>query len=223
MITEIVNNYSEYIHQQGWNQEYAAKAIGCSRQHMNRILNKVVVPSAALCAKMETVMGKPQNSNLDACTKAYPLGNMWIQFYDAPGTFPFTENYKEIMEVDEYPPFQDTFDLWGCNTILIIYSKSKHSFSYLEAFFYSIAGYYTKDGYIFEPYFDTQDEYCHKNEITRELNFLPNPYENCPPTIEDMHNLIRKCLINFNKQHGTDYIPCFTEQECLSVKLEEHK
>ena len=202
------------MQKQGWNQHEAAEAIGCSRQHLNRIINKVCVPSTKLCAKMETAMGQPKDTNLKACKEAYPIGNLWLQFYDKPGTFPFYTNWIPITDVSENPPFIDNLNSisGGCSTF-ILYSKT-HGYSFLEATFFTIAGYYTKDGYIFNPYFDTEDAYEPKETIERRLNFLSNPYENCAPTITDAHNLIKKAIEVFNKQNNTDYIPCFSAVEC---------
>ena len=42
MIQEIINNYKRFINARGWTHADAAKAVGCCRAHMTRILNKSV-------------------------------------------------------------------------------------------------------------------------------------------------------------------------------------
>lgn len=56
MIKEIIENFRIFIKQQGWTQEYAAGQIGCSQEHLSRILNYKKTPSVALLMRIETVI-----------------------------------------------------------------------------------------------------------------------------------------------------------------------
>jgi len=56
MIKEIIENFRIFIKQQGWTQEYAAGQIGCSQEHLSRILNYKKTPSVALLMRIENVI-----------------------------------------------------------------------------------------------------------------------------------------------------------------------
>lgn len=200
------------MQKQGWNQREAAEAIGCSRQHLNRIINKVCVPSAALCAKMETIMEQPKDTNLEACKEAYPIGNAFIQFYDNPEFWSSVEDYTEyVWEEGAFHYEPDDTSAW---LSYVLYSPANKNFHYGEAIFWKILGYFTSDGHIFVPVIDDGVAF---NNIHAEHVYLPNPYTNRPFTLNSSKDFVRENIIAYNNIHGTDYIPLFSEEECKKL------
>ena len=52
----IVNAFENYIKEQGWTQAQAAEKIGCSREHLSRILRGKKNPSTKLLEAMESTI-----------------------------------------------------------------------------------------------------------------------------------------------------------------------
>ena len=56
MIQEIIDKFKSFIFNKQMTQEMAAARIGCSQEHLSRILNNKKTPSVKLLMKMEEVM-----------------------------------------------------------------------------------------------------------------------------------------------------------------------
>lgn len=56
MIQEIIDKFSLFIARKLWTQETAAAKIGCTQEHLSRVLRGKKTPSVKLLMKMEEVM-----------------------------------------------------------------------------------------------------------------------------------------------------------------------
>lgn len=52
----IINEFENYMKQQGWTQTEAANKLGCSREHLSRILRGQKNPSTKLLETMEAII-----------------------------------------------------------------------------------------------------------------------------------------------------------------------
>ena len=58
MTRDIIDRYARYIYKHNLTQTDAAEKIGCSQEHLSRILKGTKNPSVKLLDKMEQVMEK---------------------------------------------------------------------------------------------------------------------------------------------------------------------
>ena len=61
VIKKIIENFRIFMLNKGLTQEEAAAIIGCSQEHLSRILNGRKTPSVKLLMKMEEVMENERN------------------------------------------------------------------------------------------------------------------------------------------------------------------
>ena len=52
----IINEFENYMKAQGWTQAQAAEKIGCSREHLSRVLRGQKNPSTRLLEAMEAII-----------------------------------------------------------------------------------------------------------------------------------------------------------------------
>lgn len=52
----IINEFENYMKQQGWTQTEAANKLGCSREHLSRVLRGQKNPSTKLLETMEAII-----------------------------------------------------------------------------------------------------------------------------------------------------------------------
>lgn len=227
MIKEISKNYKKFALSKGWTQQEAANQLGCSVQHVNRIFNDKCVPSAKLAAKMEEVMGKPQKSGLEDCIELYPLGSKFIQFIDGiEHTYSedsldkyCNKNYKEVIEELERQGYY--IGLLNNGNYNILFYIPNYGFTLQEFCLLKITGYYTLDGYIFEPYAEiNREEIFTRRDIEYQCNLLDNPYTVVQGDLSNLKEIIHQIFNNYNKIHNTNYIPCFCEEDYIKVLKE---
>lgn len=56
MIEEILEKFRHFIEAKGWTKQKAANELGCSREHISRILSGQRYPSTTLLVKIEKLM-----------------------------------------------------------------------------------------------------------------------------------------------------------------------
>ena len=61
MIEQILNNFKNFLEAKGWTKQKAANELGCSREHISRIINGQRNPSTTLLIKIEKLMESERN------------------------------------------------------------------------------------------------------------------------------------------------------------------
>ena len=56
MIESIIENFKNFLDMKGWSKQRAAEELGCSREHISRIISGQRNPSVKLLMKIEQLM-----------------------------------------------------------------------------------------------------------------------------------------------------------------------
>lgn len=56
MIEEIIEHFRTFLEEKGWSKQRAAEELGCSREHVSRIISGQRNPSTTLLIKIEKLM-----------------------------------------------------------------------------------------------------------------------------------------------------------------------